>query len=263
MKIPWARRNKSFMGTLTGKELFGNYRKVMKKIVAPVLFLIASASLLVTAVVPGGTGQGSGEPLKVEIFTITKGQKVRGAISIGARVNHPEEVNFIEFYFQEPGAEDRYSWKAYAPPYFWGGEGQTLDTTLFDDGPVSAVAFCFPKAKGAVMVQHRVHFVIDNGKPKVKILSPKDGATVNQNVTIEVDASDPGGIRKNAGIVTVSLYLDGGLFQSLTKSPFRVVLSTCLLDPGLHSIRAVAEDTDGMTSAHAVMINVVGGGSGG
>jgi len=258
-------RNKSFLEavdlTLTGKEIRGIHRIVMRKIVTPVLFLIASAPLLVPTVVSCGTSQGHSEPLKVEIFSLTEGQKVRGAISIEARVNHPEEVNFVEFYFQEPGAKDRYSWMAFTPPYMWGGKGLSLETTLFDDGAASAVAFCFPKVKEAPMVQHRVHFVIDNGKPKVKIRSPQEGYLVKGKTLIQVDATDPKGMQKKAGITRLSIYLDGGLLKQLTTLPFQVELSSCLLPPGLHSIRAVAEDTEGLTGADAVMVEVAEQGS--
>jgi hypothetical protein len=39
-------------------------------------------------------------------------------------------------------------------------------------------------------------------------------------------------------------------------TPYQTVLSICLLAPGLHSIRAVAEDTEGLINADNVMINV-------
>jgi hypothetical protein len=199
--------------------------------------------------------------MKVEIVSLQEGEVVSGKITIQARVNHPEKVSYIEFYVQEPGARDRYSWIAYSPPYFWGGDGEKLDTTLFNDGPASAVAFCFPKDTRLPMEQHRVHFIIDNGKPKVKIISPKDNATVSGNVTIRVDADDPKGIKKDAGIIAVYIYVDGSLFQKLMKTPYQTELSICLLAPGLHSIRAVVEDTDSLTSADSIMLNVERGGS--
>jgi hypothetical protein len=202
------------------------------------------------------TERSPGKPLKVEIVSPRNGQTVQGKISIQANVNHPEEVNFLDFYIQEPGAKDRYSWKSYSPPYMWGGDGQKLDTTLFDDGPASVVASCNPKDRRSPMSESRVHFIIDNGKPKVKILSPKDSAAVSGSVLIRVDANDSKGIHKDAGIIAVYIYVDGSLLQKLTKTPYQAVLSICLLAPGLHSIRAVAEDTEGLISADNVMINV-------
>ena len=211
--------------------------------------------------IPADEKENIAKSMKVEIVSLQEGEVVSGKITIQARVNHPEKVSYIEFYVQEPGARDRYSWIAYSPPYFWGGDGEKLDTTLFNDGPASAVAFCFPKDTRLPMEQHRVHFIIDNGKPKVKILSPKDNATVSGNVPIRVDANDPKGIHKEAGIVAVYIYVDGSLLQKLTKTPYQAVLSICLLAPGLHSIRAVAEDTEGLISADSIMVNVERGGS--
>jgi hypothetical protein len=199
--------------------------------------------------------------LKVEIISPRGGQIVQGKISIQARANHPEEVNFLDFYIQEPGAKDRYGWKSYSPPYMWGGNGQKLDTTLFDDGPASVVAFCTIKGLPSPGTQSRVHFIINNGKPKVKILSPKDSAAVSGSIPIQVEANDPKGIHKEAGIVAVYIYVDGNLLQKLTKTPYQAVLSICLLAPGLHSIRAVAEDTDSLTSTDTVMVTVAPGAS--
>ena len=199
------------------------------------------------------------EALKVEIVSPKEGERVHGDITIEAKVNHPEAVEYCEFYIQEPGAKDRYGWKDYSSPYFWGGDGQALDTTMFDDGPASAVAFCFPKDDQLAMFQKRVHFIIGNGKPQVKILSPKGGTTIDRHTTIAVDANDTKGIRKDAGILAVSFYLDGGLQRRLIKQPFQIELNTCLLTPGLHSIRAMAEDTEGMTGTDTVILNVHGG----
>jgi hypothetical protein len=220
------------------------------------LLLLLCVTELSPPTAPAVATQGRASGVKVEIVSLKDGESVHGSIRIEAKVNRPEELDCVEFYFQEPGAEDRYSWKDFAPPYFWGGDGQTLDTTLFDDGPASAVAFGIPKAKGAPVVEHRVKLVIDNGKPKVKILSPKEGAAVSGNIVVRVDASDPKGIGKKAAIHAVSVFLDGGLVQRLTSPPFQVEVDTCLLTRGLHSLRAVAADTEGLTGADTIMIEV-------
>jgi len=221
------------------------------------LINVCCALCLFLGSVSAETERSPGKPLKVEIVSPRNGQTVQGKISIQANVNHPEEVNFLDFYIQEPGAKDRYGWKSYYPPYSWGGDGQKLDTTLFADGPASVVAFCNPQDRRSPISESRVHFTIDNGKPKVKILSPKDSSAVGGNVPIQVEASDPKGIHKEAGIVAVYIYVDGSLLQKLTKTPYQTVLDICLLAPGLHSIRAVAEDTESLTSADTIMVTVV------
>ena len=106
-----------------------------------------------------------------------------------------------------------------------------LDTTLFDDGRASAVAFCFSKDKRLAVFQDRVHFVIDNGKPQVKIVLPKDQATISRNILISIDVKDLKGKQKEAGIKAVYIYLDGGLVKKLLKAPFQTAICACLLVP--------------------------------
>jgi hypothetical protein len=229
----------------------------MIKFISILLFIFTYIFVLNYPAIAAEIKTNIAEPLKVEIVSPKEGEKVHGNITIEARVNHPEAVEYCEFYIQEPGAKDRYSWKDYLPPYFWGGDGQTLDTTMFDDGPASAVAFCFPTDKQSAMFEKRAHFLMDNGKPKVKIISPKDGSIIDRNIMITVDANDTKGIVKNGGIVAVAFYLDGDIMQRLTKQPFQIELSTCHLRPGLHSIRLVAEDTEGLISSENLVINVI------
>jgi hypothetical protein len=179
---------------------------------------------------------------------------VRGEIAVAATVTPESIVKFVDFYIQEPGAKDRYSWKEYGPqPYVWGGKGQKLDTRLFADGPASVVLFCYTGGRTPAL-EKRVSFVIDNGRPVVKILTPSDGALVGEHVAVELEATDPKGINADAGIVAVSLYVDGSFMQKLTSAPYRFHLEGCLLSPGLHSIRAVAEDTEGLVGADRIMM---------
>jgi hypothetical protein len=194
--------------------------------------------------------------LSVEIISPKEGERVHGNITIEAWVNHPDAVEYCEFYIQEPGAKDRYSWKDYSPPYFWGGDGQTLDTVMLDDGQASAVSHCYPKDTQSAMFQKRAHFIIDNGKPKVKIISPKDDDNIHGNIFIRANAIDPKGIKKEAGLNFVSFYLDGQFLQRLSKSPFEILVKTCLLMPGLHSIRAVVEDSEGFIGSDSLMISL-------
>jgi hypothetical protein len=236
------------------KDYSGNMRKLALTILFAFIGLYPCPGAI-------SADENPSKSLKVEIVSLREGEVVSGKITIQALVNHPEKVSLVEFYFQEPGAQDRYSWIAHSPPYFWGGEGQKLDTTLFNDGPASAVAFCLPKDSRLPVKQSRIHLIIDNGKPKVKILSPSDNASLSGNVPIRVDAKDPKGIKKDAGIIAVYVYVNGGLLQRLPKPPFVATLSTCLLAPGLHSIRVVAEDTEGLISADSIMVNVERGGS--
>jgi hypothetical protein len=106
------------------------------------------------------------------------------------------------------------------------------------------------------MTTDRVHFTIDNGKPEVRIHSPSDRAPIGGDVLIEVDATDHKGIKRDAGVKAVYIYVDGSQLCKLTKKPFQARLVTWLLTPGSHSIRAVAEDSDGLRSADTIMVKV-------
>ena len=224
------------------------------------IFIILCALSLIIIVSPSSSAAErktrAAEELKVEIISPKEGERVHGNIAIEARVNDPEAVKYCEFYIQEPDAKDRYSWKDYSPPYFWGGDGQTLDTTIFDDGQASAVSHCYPKDTQSAMFQKRVHFIIDNGKPKVKIISPKDNDSIYSDIVIHADAIDLKGIKKEEGLNAVSFYLDGQFLQRLSKPPFEILVKTCLLMPGLHSIRAVVEDSEGFIGSDSLMISL-------
>lgn len=228
-----------------------------------VLFILLILSMLCPCLtsVFAESNAGSAESLKVKIISPRQGERVQGKISIEAVVSHPEAIDFLDFYFQEPGAKDRYSWKDYCPPYFWGGDGQMLDTTLFDDCPASVVAFCHSKIMGVPKAENRVHFTIDNGKPRIKILAPENEAEIAGGIFIKVNATDSKGIKKEAGISAVYIYVDGGLLRKLTNQPFQAKLSVCLLAPGRHAIRAVVEDSEGLTNEDSVMVNLNPGAS--
>ena len=90
------------------------------------LILFFSFSFLLPASLSGSSAEKEmiiAKDLTVQIISPKEGEKVHGNITIEARVNHPESVEYCEFYVQEPGAQDRYSWKDYTEPYFWGGDG--------------------------------------------------------------------------------------------------------------------------------------------
>ena len=228
----------------------------MKALVLVILFMIHIFLYSCSTTVSEGSEPNIGKSLKVEIISPREGGRVQGKITIQANVDRPEEVNFLDFYIQEPGVKDRYGWIEYSPPYFWGGGKQRLDTTLFEDGQASAVVFCHPRDRHLPITQHRVHFIIDNGKPRIKILSPKDDTIISGNTIIRVEANDLKGMHREPAIVAVYIYMDGSLLQVLKKAPFQTMLNTCLLSPGLHSIQAVAEDSEGLTSRDSIVVAV-------
>ena len=228
----------------------------MNKFISILLFIFTYIFVLNYPAFSAEKGTTTAEHLKVEIVSPKEGEKVHGNITIEARVNHPEAVEYCEFYIQEPGAKDRYGWKDYVSPYYWGGDGQILDTTLLDDGSASAVVFCLPKDNKSVKFEKRVHFIIDNGKPQIRILSPKDYDVVNGNAKIKIYAENLEGINKQSGITAIYVYIDGGIFGKLFKPQFETFIETCLLSSGLHSIKVVAEDAEGLTATDKITIYV-------
>lgn len=222
--------------------------------------LFASLSLTAVIIVAccpifcAETRAGLREPPDVEIISPREGEAVQGRITIEARVNNPEEVTFIDFYIQEPGAGDRYGWIAFSPPFFWGGGAGAFDTTLFSDGPASVVAFAFVKGRQDAVSEKRVHFLIDNGKPLVKILSPRDGDSIDDTVLLSLDVRDRNAASPGTGIASVFVYRDGDLLRKLTVPPFQVILDSCLLSPGAHMILVVAVDTKGLSNSDSIII---------
>lgn len=217
-----------------------------------------SASLTVrtflATLVLAGVTWGAEKPPTIEFLSPREGATVSGTISIEAQVSNPSAVDLVEFYFQEPGAKDRYAWREYGPPpYVWGGKGYKLDTRLFSDGPASVVLNCYtggPKPAS----EKRVHFTINNGKPVVRIVNPTDRSPVDGTFPVKVELSAPKGKGSQGGVVAVSVLVDGTVVQKITKPPFETNVDTCLMAPGLHSIRVVAEDGEGLTGSDSVMI---------
>jgi hypothetical protein len=197
----------------------------------------------------------SGDPL-IYIASPQEGAVVSGRIKIEARVSDSQELGAVRFYIQEPGAKDRYEWYEFSPPYVWGGDGYLLDTAWFEDGNASVVAeYCKKGGKKAIASQ-RVTFRIENGKPTVDIISPRDNASVEGMAKIEVKAGDSGRVKNKSGIREVAFYIDGGSQARIKASPYEYLWDTRLLDSGAHSIRIVATDAEGLTSAKTIMVKV-------
>lgn len=217
---------------------------------APLAVTTFLATLVLTNV-----GYGSDKPPAIEFLSPREGATVNGKISIEARVSNPSVVDSVEFYIQEPGAKDRYAWREYGPPpYVWGGKGYKLDTRLFPDGPASVVLYCYTGGSKPA-AEKRVHFTIDNGKPVVRIIAPADRTSVDGSFPVKVELTAPKGKGNQGGVVAVSVMVDGTLVQKITKPPFETTVNTCLMAPGLHSIRVVAENGEGLTGSDSVLIN--------
>ena len=84
--------------------------------------------------------------------------------------------------------------------------------------------------------------------PLVAITSPTDGSDVSGVVT--VNGTVGGNLSK------VELYLDWNLLQTATTTPFSFSWNTSGVSTGNHIVAAMAYDTAGMSSCHAVTLDV-------
>lgn len=191
-----------------------------------------------------------------EFISPRNGGSVHGPLVIEARLQNPSVVDHLEFYVQEHGARDRFGWRQYEPPYRWGGKDGSFDTTLLNDGPASAVVFVVMKDKAKGKVERRIMFEIQNGKPFIHIVSPKQEALADNVMTVMVEAHDDVGIYRAPGIASVSILVDGKPIDKLSAPPYQFEIATCLLSQGLHILRTVAVDSDGLSNADELLFLV-------
>ncbi len=84
---------------------------------------------------------------------------------------------------------------------------------------------------------------IDTVPPTVTITNPLSGATVDNRVTVTVDARDT-----QSGIRHVQFFLDGNLIGTSNSPPYRVVWHAKKAVPGEHTLTAVAYDVAGRST---------------
>lgn len=122
-------------------------------------------------------------------------------------------------------------------------DSPAMDTTRLTDGP-----FTFGVIASDGIVSHDVtatlDVVINNSPtgipPTVSLTAPADNAAVRGTVTLSADAED------NVGVAGVQFMLDGNPVGSeSTTAPYAVTLDTSTVDPGAHTIYAIARDTHG------------------
>jgi hypothetical protein len=93
-----------------------------------------------------------------------------------------------------------------------------------------------------------------NTPPTVYVTAPTSGATVRgTNVSCAANASDSNGIKQ------VQFYLDGSAWKTEFGAPYTCNFDSTKLANGSHTLRAVATDTLGATSASQVSFNISNG----
>jgi formylglycine-generating enzyme len=90
-----------------------------------------------------------------------------------------------------------------------------------------------------------------NKAPTCSIASPSDNATfaIGSQITVSVAADDSDG-----NIFEVRFYIDDVQKESDQNSPYSFILNTDTLNAGTHTIKAVAEDTDGAEASSKINI---------
>jgi hypothetical protein len=91
------------------------------------------------------------------------------------------------------------------------------------------------------------------GAPSVSIVSPSNGEDVSGTVTVQVQASDAGGIRR------VEFWIDGVLKGSDGSSPYEYRWQTANYEDGMHTITAKAYDDLDTEGTDEIMVTVGGG----
>jgi len=94
----------------------------------------------------------------------------------------------------------------------------------------------------------------DTQPPQVSITSPGNGVEVSASITVVVQASDDTAVSK------VELKVDGVVAASQNGTPYEFSIS---LQPGGHTITAVAYDAAQNSAEASVTVTVAGGGGGG
>jgi hypothetical protein len=124
------------------------------------------------------------------------------------------------------------------------------DTSLALDG--DHVIRALGTDEDGAQVQSSVTVTVDNDQedcdnlPTVVIESPDDGAYLGDQVQVIVDARD------DFGVVNVTLYVDSGQLAVDEAVPYKFDWDTSEFDAGLHELKAVAWDSDGGSSEHAI-----------
>lgn len=79
----------------------------------------------------------------------------------------------------------------------------------------------------------------DRQSPTIRIVTPLNNASVNGNLSVQVNATD------NIGVAKVTIQLNGIVRGQSTASPFAVSINTQSLPDGTYVLRAIATDAAG------------------
>jgi hypothetical protein len=210
------------------------------------------------AVAAAGEGGGGDTDTTAPVISITSptGGTVSGTVSVTLDASDDSAVTRVELFVDgTPVGTDS------TAPF-----SIAWDTTGHANGAAELLAYAYDAANNrgtsqAVSVTVDNPVVEDTAPPEVFILSPAETTTVSGTVNIQISAED------NIGIALVKCYVDGVLKGTTTADSLSCSWNTRKAATGLHTIRAEAEDTAGLTAITATLVEVTatlkGGGKGG
>lgn len=105
-------------------------------------------------------------------------------------------------------------------------------------------------AARAVQMAAGTSLPADTTPPTVSFSSPASGSTLSGTASVQISASD------NRGVASVSFYVDGVLHSTKTASPYTFSWNTVQVSNGSHTLRAVAADAAGNSSAAQITVSV-------
>ena len=187
-----------------------------------------------------GTGAPVDNPPTATVLTPTANSTVSGSVNLSASAQDDIGVAEVRFYAGATlvGTDT-------TAPY-----SVSWDSTAVGDGihtvRVTAVDTTNQTASASVVV------TVDNidTPPTAAITAPVSGSTVSGTVSIAASASD------DVGVAHVRFYIDGVLTSTDTNAPYSHSWNTTTATNGLHSIRAVAQDTIGQTGEQLINVTV-------
>src|SRR5205085_613877 len=92
--------------------------------------------------------------------------------------------------------------------------------------------------------------VADTTPPTVSFRSPESRAGDSGTISVTANVSD------NAGVASVSFYVDGVLKSTVTASPYAYSCNTTTLANGSHTLMATAKDAAGNSASASISVTV-------
>jgi hypothetical protein len=176
----------------------------------------------------------------VSMTAPANGALVTGTFTISATASDTVAVSKVEFYRDSNVLLTTDTTSPYS--YSW-------NSTTIPSGAHTLYAIA-EDSVGNRTTSASINITLDNTAPTVAITSPANGAQVNRNTTVNINAN----ASDNIGVVKVEFYVNNVLKCTDTAAPY-----TCAWvvpnQKATFSLNATAYDTVGKTSIHAISVN--------